>query len=48
MSTTHPRFSTRIEGSPETIFDLITDMPNYGKEMVNAIRYGGLRDRIVT
>ena len=31
MSTSHPRFTARIEGSPETIFDLIPDMPNYGR-----------------
>jgi hypothetical protein len=26
MSTSHPVFTTRIEGAPETIFDLIADM----------------------
>jgi len=31
MSTSHPQFTARIEGSPETIFDLIADMPNYGR-----------------
>jgi hypothetical protein len=31
MSTTHPRFTARIEGPREIIFDLIADMPNYGR-----------------
>jgi hypothetical protein len=31
MSTTHPRFTARIKGPPEIIFDLIADMPNYGR-----------------
>jgi hypothetical protein len=28
----HPKFTARIEGSPEFIFDLIADMPNYGRQ----------------
>ena len=31
MSTTYPRFMVRIEGFAETIFDLVADMPNYGR-----------------
>jgi ribosome-associated toxin RatA of RatAB toxin-antitoxin module len=31
MSTTGPRFTARIEVSPEIIFDLIADMPKYGR-----------------
>jgi hypothetical protein len=31
MATSHPRFTARIEGSPASIFDLIADMPNYGR-----------------
>ena len=27
MSTSHLRFTARIQGSPEIIFDLIADMP---------------------
>jgi len=27
MSTSHPRFTARIDGSPEVIFDLMADMP---------------------
>jgi hypothetical protein len=26
MSSSHPKFTARIEGSPETIFDLIADI----------------------
>jgi uncharacterized protein YndB with AHSA1/START domain len=38
MSTTHPRFTARIEGSPETIFDLI---PNYGRWLPGSEAFGG-------
>jgi len=31
VSTTHPRFTARIDASLETIFDLIADLPNYGR-----------------
>lgn len=31
MSTSHLVFTKQIEGSSETIFDLIADMPNYGR-----------------
>lgn len=41
MSTSHPRFTTRIEGSPETIFDLIADMPNYGRWLPGSEAFGG-------
>jgi polyketide cyclase/dehydrase/lipid transport protein len=41
MSTSHPRFTTRIEGSPETIFDLIADMPNYGRRLPGSEAFGG-------
>jgi hypothetical protein len=30
MSTSDPQFTARSEGSPETIFNLIADLPNYG------------------
>ena len=26
MATSHPKFTTRIEGSPETIFELIAEI----------------------
>jgi hypothetical protein len=41
MSTLHPKFTARIEGSPETIFDLIADMPNYGRWLPGSEAFGG-------
>jgi hypothetical protein len=41
MSTTHPHFTARIEGSRETIFDLIADMPNYGRWLPGSDAFGG-------
>lgn len=41
MSTTHPRFTARIEGSPETIFDLVADLPNYGRWLPGSEAFGG-------
>ena len=41
MSTSHPRFMARIEGSPETIFDLIADLPNYGRWLSGSEAFGG-------
>ncbi len=41
MSTTHPRFTARIKGSPEVIFDLIADMPNYGRWLPGSQAFGG-------
>ena len=41
MSTSHPRFTARIEGSPETIFNLIADMPNYGRWLPGSEAFGG-------
>jgi uncharacterized protein YndB with AHSA1/START domain len=41
MSTSHPQFTARIEGSPETIFDLVADMPNYGRWLPGSEAFGG-------
>lgn len=41
MSTTHPRFTARIEGPPETIFELVADMPNYGRWLPGSDAFGG-------
>jgi hypothetical protein len=41
MSTSHPRFTARIEGDPKTIFDLIADMPNYGRWLPGSQAFGG-------
>lgn len=40
MSTSHPRFTARMEGSPETIFDLVADMPNYGRWLAGSDAFG--------
>ncbi len=40
MSTSHPRFTARTEGSPETIFNLIADMPNYGRWLPGSEAFG--------
>jgi uncharacterized protein YndB with AHSA1/START domain len=41
VSTSHPRFTARIEGSPETIFELVADMPNYGRWLPGSEAFGG-------
>jgi hypothetical protein len=41
VSTSHPRFTARIDGSPEIIFDLIADMPNYGRWLPGSDAFGG-------
>jgi hypothetical protein len=41
MPTSHPRFTARIESAPETIFDLIADMPNYGRWLPGSDAFGG-------
>jgi len=41
MSTSHPQFTARIEGSPRTIFDLIADMPNYRRWLLGSQAFGG-------
>jgi len=44
MSNTHLRYTSRIEGSPETIFDLIADMPNYGRWLPGSQTFGETSD----
>jgi uncharacterized protein YndB with AHSA1/START domain len=41
MSTTHPVFSAHIAGPPEVIFDLIADMPHYGRWLPGSQAFGG-------
>jgi hypothetical protein len=41
MGISHPRFTARIEGSPKTIFDLVADMPNYGRWLKGSDAFGG-------
>ena len=44
MFTKDLRFVTHIHGSPETIFDLVADMPNYGQRLHNSFACGGTVD----
>jgi uncharacterized protein YndB with AHSA1/START domain len=41
VSTSHPKFTAHIEGSPERIFELIADMPNYGRWLSGSQAFGG-------
>src|SRR5271155_5033397 len=41
MSTTHPTFTAYINGMPGIIFDLIADMPNYGRWLSGSDAFGG-------
>src|SRR5260370_15843851 len=41
MSTLHPQFTARIDGSPDVIFDLIADMLNYGRWLPGSEAFGG-------
>jgi uncharacterized protein YndB with AHSA1/START domain len=38
------RFTTHIHGSPETVFDLVADMPNYGRWLPDSSAFGGTVD----
>jgi hypothetical protein len=41
MSTAHMQFTTQIAGAPDVIFDLIADMPNYGRWLPDSDAFGG-------
>jgi hypothetical protein len=41
MSVSHPKFTAHIEGSPETLFELVADMPNYGRWLPQSDAFGG-------
>src|SRR5271163_4195911 len=41
MSTWRKVFTTKIAGAPETIFDLVADMPNYGRWLPESQAFGG-------
>jgi uncharacterized protein YndB with AHSA1/START domain len=41
MSVSHPRFTAHIRGSPETVFDLVADMPHYGRWLPTSNAFGG-------
>jgi uncharacterized protein YndB with AHSA1/START domain len=38
------RFTAEIAGSPEVVFDLVADMPNYGKWLPDSSAFGGTVD----
>jgi uncharacterized protein YndB with AHSA1/START domain len=40
MSIFHLEFTDRIEGSPESIFELIADLPNYGRWLPGSDAFG--------
>jgi hypothetical protein len=40
MSIWRKVFTTQIEGSPEVIFELIADMPNYGRWLSGSKAFG--------
>ena len=44
MFTRDLRFVTHIADSPETIFDLVADMPNYGEWLPDSAAFGGTID----
>jgi hypothetical protein len=41
MSTARMQFTSQIAGAPEVIFDLIADMPNYGRWLPDTDVFGG-------
>lgn len=43
MSVSHPSFTVQIAGAPETLFDLVADMPNYGRWLPASEAFGGTR-----
>ena len=40
MGKSHLQYTAQIIGSPETIFDLIADMPNYGRWLPGSEAFG--------
>lgn len=41
MATWHKVFTAEIAGAPEIIFDLVADMPNYGRWLPGSQAFGG-------
>ena len=41
MSTRETRFTASVHGSPEAVFDLIADMPNYNRWLPDSSAFGG-------
>jgi hypothetical protein len=44
MSIVRLQFSSQIAGPPEVVFDLIADMPNYGRWLPDSNAFGGTVD----
>ena len=44
MYTRELIFAAQISGSPDTIFDLVADMPNYGRWLPDSSAFGGTID----
>jgi hypothetical protein len=41
MSEAHLRFTSQIAGPPQVVFDLVADLPNYGRWLPNSSAFGG-------
>src|SRR5215469_15796599 len=44
MSEARLRFTCQIAGPPEVVFDLIADLPNYGRWLPDSSAFGGTVD----
>jgi len=44
MSEAHLRFTSQIAGPPEVVFDLVADLPNYGRWLPDSSAFGGTVD----
>lgn len=44
MLTRNLRFTTQVQGSPEMVFDLVADMPNYGRWLPDSAAFRGTVD----
>jgi uncharacterized protein YndB with AHSA1/START domain len=44
MPASELRFTIQIQGSPEAVFDLVADMPNYGRWLPDSSAFGGTVD----
>ena len=44
MSEAHLRFTCRIAATPEAVFDLVADLPHYGRWLPDSSAFGGTVD----
>jgi uncharacterized protein YndB with AHSA1/START domain len=42
MSEAHLRFTAQIAGPPEVVFDLVADLPSYGRWLPDSSAFGGV------